>query len=126
MGQGVLQFWRFPSFLTCLAEPQAKDALAALVVPGGRPAIAARHAAAQILAASPCNYPEALAVGKRAFVADLMEAASTRLLHCPPFAAPGEAPPVLLASKRFLECSLCALEHACSDSAPARRSRSTS
>jgi hypothetical protein len=63
----------------------------------------------------------ALSLEQRAFVTDLMEAAAARLLHCPPAAIPSEAPPVLLASRRFLECSLCALEHACSDSTGVHR-----
>ena len=46
----------------------------------------------------------------------LIELASTRLLHTAASSLPADVSSVLLASKRFLECSLCALEHACTES----------
>ena len=63
----------------------------------------------------------ALSLEQRAFVAELIELASTRLLHTATAALPADVSAVLLASKRFLECSLCALEHACAESLGAQR-----
>ena len=52
---------------------------------------------------------------------ELIEVAATRLLHCATAALPADVSAVLLASSRFLECSLCTLEHACADSLGAQR-----
>ena len=60
-----------------------------------------------------CTY--ALSIEQRAFVTELIELAAVRLLHCATAALPADVSVVLLASSRFVECSLCALEQACAD-----------
>ena len=64
----------------------------------------------------------ALSYEQRVFVTALVEAASTRLLHCATSALPGDVSTALAASRHFLECSLCSLEHACADSLGMHRS----
>jgi hypothetical protein len=66
----------------------------------------------------------ALSLRQRAFAIELVELWATRQLHGGALPLPSDVPSVLLASKRFLECTLCALEHASTDalagSAPPR------
>ena len=63
----------------------------------------------------------ALSLEQRAFVTELIELAAARLLHGGSASLPADVSVVLLASTRFVECSLCALEQACADSLSTQR-----